>query len=113
MHSTFGRLEEFKYLVTTLTSQNCIEGEIKSRLKSDNAWYCSVQNVLWYSLVYRNINIKVYRTVILCAILYGWETWSLALREERRLREFESRVLRGIFGPKRDEVTRKWRKLHN
>ena len=45
--------------------------------------------------------------------LYGCETWSLTLREERRLRVFENRVLRGIFGPKRDEVTREWRKLHN
>ena len=45
--------------------------------------------------------------------MYGCETWSLTLREERRLRGFESRVLRGIFGPKRDEVTGEWRKLHN
>ena len=45
--------------------------------------------------------------------LDGCETWSLTLREERRLRVFENRVLRGIFGPKRDEVTGEWRKLHN
>jgi hypothetical protein len=51
--------------------------------------------------------------MILPVILYGCETWSLTLREEHRLRVFENRVLRRIFGPKRDEVTEEWRKLHN
>ena len=55
----------------------------------------------------------MYRTIILPVVLYGCETWSLTLREERRLRVFENRVLRRIFGPKRDEVTGVWRKLHN
>jgi hypothetical protein len=55
---------------------------------------------------------KIYKTVIL-PVLYGCETWSLTLREEHRLRVFENRVLRRIFGPKRDEVTGEWRKLHN
>jgi hypothetical protein len=54
-----------------------------------------------------------YRTIILPVVLYGCETWSLILREERRLRVFENRVFRRIFGPKRDEVTGEWRKLHN
>jgi hypothetical protein len=53
------------------------------------------------------------RTTILPVVLYGCGTWSLTLREERRLRVFENRVLRRIFGPKRDEVTGEWRKLHN
>ena len=53
------------------------------------------------------------RTIILPVVLYGCETWSLTLREERRLRMFENRVLRRVFGPKRDEVTGEWRKLHN
>jgi hypothetical protein len=57
--------------------------------------------------------IKLYRTIILPVVLYGCETWSLILREERRLRVFENRVLRRIFGPKRDEVTGEWRKIHN
>jgi len=56
---------------------------------------------------------QIYRTINLPVVLYGCETWSLTLREERRLRVFENRVLRRIFGPKRDEVTREWRKLHN
>ena len=56
---------------------------------------------------------KIYRTIILPVVLYGRETWSLTLREEHRLRVFENRVLRRIFGPKRDGVTGEWRKLHN
>jgi hypothetical protein len=55
----------------------------------------------------------MYKMIILPVVLYGCETWSLTLREERRLRVFENRVLRTIFGPKRDEVTGEWRKLHN
>jgi hypothetical protein len=58
-------------------------------------------------------NLKMYRIIILPLVLYGCGTWSLTLREERRLRVFENRVLRRVFGPKRDEVTGEWRKLHN
>ena len=61
----------------------------------------------------KNIKIKIYRNVILPVVLYGCETWSLTLREERKLRVFENMVLRRIFGPTRDEVTGKWRRLHN
>ena len=60
-----------------------------------------------------NLKIKIYRTIILPVVLYGCETWSLTLREECRLRMFENRMLRKVFGPKRDEVTGEWRKLHN
>jgi hypothetical protein len=56
---------------------------------------------------------KMYRIIILSVVLYGCETWSPTLREESRLRVFENRVLRRIFGPKRDEVTGEWRRLHN
>jgi len=69
-------------------------------LKSGNACYCSVQNVLSSILLSRNIKIKIYRTIILPDVLHRCETWSLTLREERRLRVFENRVLRGIFGAK-------------
>jgi len=72
-----------------------------------------VQNLLSSSLLSSHINIKIYRSIILPVVLYGSETWSLTLREERGLRVFEKRVLRRIFGPKRDEVTGEWRKLHN
>jgi len=61
----------------------------------------------------RRIYVKIYRTIILPVVLYGCETWSLTLREGRRLRVFENRVFRRVFGPKRDEVTGEWRKLHN
>jgi hypothetical protein len=61
----------------------------------------------------RNLKVKIYKTIILPVVLYGCETWSLTLRGEHRLRVFENRVLRRIFGPKRDEVTGQWRKLHN
>jgi hypothetical protein len=64
-------------------------------------------------LLPKNKNITVRRTIILPDILYGCETWSLILREEQRLRVYDSRVLRRIFGPKRDEVTGDWRRLHN
>jgi hypothetical protein len=60
----------------------------------------------------RNLHVKIYKTIILPDVLYGCETWALTLREEHRLRVFENRVLRTIFGPKRDEVTGQWRKLH-
>ena len=73
----------------------------------------SVQNLLSSFLLYKNINTKIYRTIILRVVLYGCETWSLTLREEHRLRVFEKWQLRRIFGPKRDEVTAEWRRLHN
>jgi len=108
-------VEEFKYLGTTLTNKNSIQEEIKSRLKFGNACYYSVQNLLSSSLLSKKLKIKnkIYRTIILLVVLYGCETWSLILREERRLRVFENRVLRRVFGPKRDEVTGEWRILHN
>ena len=59
------------------------------------------------------MKIKIYRTIILPVVLYGCETWSPTLREERRLRVFENRVLRRIFVPKRNEVIGEWKKLHN
>jgi len=106
-------VEEFKYLGTTITDQHSIQEEIKSRLKLGNAWYHLVQNLLSSRLLSKNLKIKIYRTIILPVVLYGCETWSLTLREEQRLRVFENRVLRKVYGPKRDEVTREWRRLHN
>ena len=61
----------------------------------------------------QKLKIKIYRTIFLPVVLYGCETWLLTLREECRLRVFENRVLSRVFGPKRDEVTGEWRKLHN
>ena len=98
---------------TSLKHQNSIAEEIKSRLRSGNACCHSVQNLLSSRLLSKNLKIKIYRTIILPVVLYMCETWSLTLREERKLRVFENMVLRRIFGPRRDEVTGEWRRLHN
>ena len=85
-------MEEFKYLGTTLTDQNSIQEEIKSRLNSGNYFSHSVQNCLSSSLLSKNLKIKLYIIIIL-PVLYGCETWPLILGEESRLRVFENRVL--------------------
>jgi hypothetical protein len=90
-----------------------IQEEIKRRLNSGIACYNSVQNLLSSSLLPKNVKIRIYKIIILPAVLYGCETWSLTLREEHRLRVFKNKVLRRIFGPKRDEVKGEWSKLHN
>jgi hypothetical protein len=100
---------DFKYLGTIKTYQNLIHEEIKRRLNSG-----SIQNLLSSRLLSKNVKIKMYKTMILPVVLYGCETWSLILREEHRLRVFENRVLRGIFGPKRVKMeVGGCRKLHN
>jgi len=109
----FESVKDFKYLGTTLTNHNSIQEEIKSRLKMENACYHSVQNLTSSGLLSKNLKIKIYRAIFLPLVLYGCETWSLRLREERRLRAFENRVLRRIFETKRDEVTWDWRKLND
>jgi hypothetical protein len=76
--------------------------EIKNTLNSGNACYRSVQSLLSSRLHSRNIKVKIYKIVILPVLLYGYETWYLTLRKEHRLRVFENRVLRRIFGPTRD-----------
>jgi hypothetical protein len=73
---------KFKYLGTTLTDQNYMHREIKSRLNSGNACYHSVQRLLFSPLLFRNLKVKIYKTIILPVILYGCETWSLTLQEE-------------------------------
>jgi hypothetical protein len=69
--------------------------------------------ILSSRLLSKNLKIRIYKAIILPVVLYGCLTWSLTLREEHRLRVFENRVLRRIIGPKRNEVTGEWRKLHN
>jgi hypothetical protein len=90
--------------------QNDIHDEIKSRLNSRNASCYSAQNLLSSRLISKNLEIKIYKTVILPVVLYGCETWSLTLREEHR--GFLRTMLRKIFGLKREEGGL-WRKLHN
>ena len=112
-NSSFERVKQSKYLGTTLTYQNSIQEEIKSRFKPGNACYHSVQNLLSFSLLSKNIKIKIQRTMILPVVVYERETWSLTLRKKRRLRVFENWGLTTIFGPKRDEIKGEWKKLHN
>jgi hypothetical protein len=89
-HKDSEGVAKFRYLGTTLTGQNCIHEDIKSRLYLGTACL---------------LKVKIYKTIILLVVLYGCETWSLTLRKEHRLRVFENRFLRRKFGPKRDEVT--------
>ena len=82
-----------------------IQEEIRSKLKTGTACYHSMQNLLSSNLLSKNLKIKIYRTIVMPVVLCGFETWSLKMREECRVRVFENRMLRRIFGPKRDEVT--------
>jgi hypothetical protein len=107
---SFENVVHFKYLGTIASNQNLIQEEIKRILNSGNAHYHSVQNVSPSRLQSKNVKIRIYNLPV---VLYGCQTWSLTLGEEHRLRVFESRVLKRIFGLKRDEVTGSWRKLHN
>jgi hypothetical protein len=95
----------------TIRNQTYIHEEIRSRLNSGNACDHTAQNLLYSRLLSESLNIKIFRSMILLAGLYGCDTWSLTA-EEHRLRMFENRVLRAIVGPKRGKVTGGWRNEH-
>jgi hypothetical protein len=104
VNRSFEYVSQFRYLGRAVTNRNLIQEEIKRRLNSGNACYHSVQNLLSSRLLSKNLKVRILKTV--CNFLYFCETLCLTLREEYRLRMFENRVLRRIFGPK----GRKWRK---
>ncbi|KAJ4452256.1 hypothetical protein ANN_03774 [Periplaneta americana] len=110
---SFEEVKKFKYLEATETNINNTRKEIKRKINMENACYNSVTKLLLSSMLSKNLKVGIYKTIILPVVLYGCETWTLTLREEQRLRMFENKVLRKIFGAKRDEVTGEWRKLHN
>ena len=95
-----------------MTNQNFIQEKIKCRLKGGNSCYYSVQTLCLLDFSLKICKIKIHKTIILLVLLYGCEAWSLTLKEECRLRVFDNRILRQIFGPKRDEKG-EWRRLHN
>jgi hypothetical protein len=76
--------------------------EMKSRLNSGNAFYHSVQSLLSSCLISRNVKVKIYKTIILPVVLYRCENWTVTERDDHRLRVFENRIIRRIFGPKKD-----------
>jgi len=98
---------------TPLCFQNLIKFIEVFRLNTNLFYIYIIKNLLSSRLLSKNVKIKIYRTLILPIVLYGCETWSLTLREERKLRVFQNTVLRRIFGPRREEVTGEWRRLHN
>jgi len=98
---------------TAVNIRTYLSGTTEGTLKSENACYHSVQNLLSSSLLSKNIQIKIHRNIILPVVLYGCETWSLTFRERHRLMMVENGLLRKIFGRKTDEVTVEWRILHS
>ena len=90
-----------------------LANEMKSRINIGNACYYSLDKIVSSRLLSKKLKVKIYKTIILPFVLYSCETWSFTLREEHRLRAFENKVLRKIFGAKKDEITGEWRKLHN
>ena len=95
-------MEKFRYLGVTVTNTKDIREEIKRRINMGNAYYYSLEKILSSHLLSKKLKVKTYKTIILPVVLYSCETWSLTLRDEHRLGVFENKVLRKIFGAKKD-----------
>ena len=109
---TFEMMEQFKYFGTTLTNQI----PFMKKLSADwnqGMLVIILCRIFVFQFAIQKHKIKTYRTVILPVVSYGYETWSLTLREKRRISVFENRLLRRIFEPKRQEVTGEWRRVSN
>ena len=98
---SYEKVKTFNYLGSLLTNKNPIQEEIKCRLKARNSCY-SVQTLLSSRRLSKNLKIKIHKTIIFSDVLYGREIWFIILREDCRLRVFKTRILRRIFGSKRD-----------
>ena len=92
----------FKYVGVTITNTNDIRKEIKRKINMGNARYYSLEKILSSRLLSKKLKVNTDKTIILPVVLYGCETWSLTLREECKLRVFENKVLRKIFGAKKN-----------
>jgi len=103
---------KFKYLRTSITNQNYVYEEVKSRLNSGISFYCLFQNLFCIHLLSKNVKIRTYKNYNF-AVLCSYGTWSVSLRKEHRLRVLENGAAVGMFGPKREEATEGWRKLQN
>jgi hypothetical protein len=110
---SFEKVAQFKHLGMAVRNQNLIQEEFNRRLKYGNACCHSVQSLLSSCPLSKNVMVRIFKTIILPVVLCGCETSSLIIREEYRLRVFENRALRRIFGLKRDKVMGGWRKLHD
>ena len=95
-------MEKFRYLGVTVTNTNDIDEEIKRRINMGNSCYYSLEKILSSLLLSKKLKVKSYKTIILPVVLYGCETWSLTLREEKRFRAFANKVPTKIFGAQRD-----------
>ena len=102
---SFENVQKFKYLGVTVTNTNDIREEINCRINMGNACYYSFEKILLSHLLSKKMKVNTYKTIVLPVVLYGCDTWSLMLREEHRLRVFENKVLRKIFGSRREEIT--------
>jgi len=109
----FEKVDEFKYLGTILTSDNNNKTEINRRLHAGNGCYYATNTLLKSRLLSRNTKVRIYKTIIKPVFTYGCETWVLTKGEENKFKVFENKVIRKIYGPKKDEETGGLRKLHN